>query len=202
MRALTEVFTADRGEMLHAHMARLAVLYEDLQIELTAMTAVSIPVLDITEASYRRNYSLRRCIATLVEFAEAIRLLDECPEFQALKSSFGTEAGDYWDKGICYLRKHESFLELVRIDIGGHFGHKAALFAVANLEPDIVGKIERRDDKTIHLNFAEEIASSAFGRHLEGSTSQHKFSRLMRIVQVGFRHATQCTHCIVYFYLW
>jgi len=202
MRALEEVFACGRGEMAHAHMARLAVLYEDLRIELTATATVSIPVLDITDERYRRNYSLRRCIATLVEFADTIRLLDKCPEFQAVKPRFGAEAGKYWDRGLRFFQRHEQLLKRVRNDIGGHFGQEAAVFAVANFRPDAVGKIELRDERTIHLNFAGEVVATAFFRHLLGSTPEQKFSRLLRTVKVGFRHATRCTHCVAFGYLW
>jgi len=87
MRELSRVFGSKPGEMAHAYMARLAVLYEDLRIETSAIYLQSAE-LDITDEKYRRNYFLRRSIGTLVEFAETIRLLEDCPEFQSLKSSY------------------------------------------------------------------------------------------------------------------
>jgi len=201
MRELAKVFASGHGEMAHAHMARLAVLYEDLRIELTAVATRSIPILDVTDERYRTNYFLRRSIATLVEFAEAIRLLNACSEFQGVKARFGGEVGRYWDEGVRFFSRHERFLKLVRNDIGGHFGQQAAVFAVAHFDPEAVGKIQRAE-RTVHLHFAGELAATASLRHLRGSTNEQKFSRLLREVVAGFRHATRCTHCVVLGYLW
>lgn len=46
-------------EILSAHFARLAVLYEDLRIEVMACAQDSIPALDTTDERYRRNYFLK-----------------------------------------------------------------------------------------------------------------------------------------------
>lgn len=195
MRELTEVFASAHGEFAHAHMARLAVLYEDLRIEVIGAAQVSIPVLDTTDERYRRNYFLRRGIATLLEFAETIRLLDECPEFKAVKARFDTNLISLWDKGLRFFWRHEQFFRKVRNDIGGHFGLTAALFAA-------VGKIEARGEKTMHLHFAGELVATATLRHLQASTNEQRFSRLLRTVVSGFRHATECTHCVPLAYLW
>ncbi len=202
MRELTEVFASAYGEMAHAHMARLAVLYEDLRIELTGAAEVSIPILDSTDERYRRNYFLRRSIATLVEFAETIRLLDECPEFRAVRARFNTELKDRWGKGLRFFQRHERFFKNVRNDIGGHFGLTAALYAVTNLKPEAVGKIEARDERTMHLHFAGELVATATLRNLQASTNEQRFSRLLRTAVTGFRHATECTHCVAFAYLW
>ena len=196
------MFAPGHCELVHAHMARLTVLYEDLRIELTAGSEASIPVLDATDPSYRRIYFLRRSIATLIEFAETIRLLDECPEFQTVKQCFGRGGEKYWESGLRFFKRHEPFLERVRNDIGGHFGPKAAIYAIVNLESGTSGQIELRDKTEIHFNFAEQIVAAAFFRQLQGSTAAHKFTRLMRIVQIGFRHGTRCTRCVAYGYLW
>ena len=179
MRELSRVFASPSGFTLHAHIARLAVLYEDLRIELIAIAQASIPVPDITDERYRRNYFLRRSIATLVEFAETLRLLDKCTEFQGVKARFGTEIAMYWPKALRFFDKHEALLESVRNDIGGHFGQKAAIYAKDNLDPTAVGKIEAKYMETIHLHFAGEIAASAALRHLPGSTAKKRFENLL-----------------------
>lgn len=201
MRELKGVFAGHRS-MTHAHMARLSVLYEDLRIELTATAEASIPVLDITDERYRQNYFLRRCIATLVEFAETIRLLDECSEFQVVKASLDIDVRTVWDEGVHFFERQEQFFKDVRNDVGGHFGLKAALFALENLSPEAVGKIEARDDRTVHMHFAGELVATASLRRLQGSTNEHKFSRLLRTVVTGFHHATGCTHVVALGYLW
>jgi len=107
MRELKEVFPSGHGEIVHAHIVRLAVLYEDMRIELHAIAETSMPILDGTDERYRRNYFLRRCIATLVEFAETIRLLNECDGFQPIKENFNKDIGPYWNEAVLFFKDHE-----------------------------------------------------------------------------------------------
>ena len=202
MRELMEVFPSGHGEMVHAHIVRLAVLYEDLRIELYAIAEPSMPILDGTDERYRKNYFLRRSIATLVEFAETVRLLNECDEFQSIKEGFDKDIRPYWDKAVRFFQRHEQFFKRVRNDIGGHFGSGAATFAVKSLSPEAVGKLEVRKDETVRLHFVGELVATATLRHLFGSSNQHKFQRLLRRTLLGFRHATRCSHCVTVGYLW
>ena len=202
MRELTEVFPSGQSEMVHAHIVRLAVLYEDLRIELYGIAEDSMPRLDGTDERYRKNYFLRRSIATLLEFAETVRLLNECDEFLPTKERFDNSMRPYWDKAVRFFRRHEHFFRNVRNDIGGHFGSVAATFAVRNLSPEAVGKLEIRSDKTVRLHFVGELVATATLRHLFGSSNDHKFQRLIRKAVLGFRHATRCTHCVTNTYLW
>ena len=50
----------------------VCVLYEDSAIELYGIQAEEIPVLDRANAEFRQHYFLRRSIATLHEFSDAI----------------------------------------------------------------------------------------------------------------------------------
>jgi hypothetical protein len=99
---LPHVFNSNRERMLDAHIARLAVLYEDLRVETSAIKAHSIPCLDVLDpehehrdvpariGSYRSHYFLRRSIGTLSEFADGLRLLTECEEFVLIKPGLCT----------------------------------------------------------------------------------------------------------------
>jgi hypothetical protein len=202
MRGLTEVFPSDDAEPVHAYIVRLAVLYEDLRIELYAIAEPSIPILGGTDERYRKNYFLRRSIATLVEFAETIRLLNECDESRTIKESFDQSMRPYWDKAARFFQRHEQFFKNVRNDIGGHFGSAAATFTVRNLSAEAVGKLEIRKDKAVRLHFVGELVATATLRHLFGSSNEHKFQRLVRKAILGFRYATQSMHCVTAGYLW
>jgi hypothetical protein len=181
----------------------MSVLYEDLRIETSAIAQDSIPALDVTDLRYRRHYFLRRSIATLVEFAEALRLLNDCSDFSDVRSGFDKEVIDRWCEGINFFHENEGFLERIRNDTGGHFGPKAAAYAVANLNPGAVGKMQVEDeDRTIHLHFAGEIAATAILRHLRGQSTEEGFGALLKIALLGYRHATTCVHCLAVTYLW
>jgi hypothetical protein len=68
-------------ELLSARIARVCFLHEDLRIELYGIEAETLEDLDIVSVETRRHYFLRRSIATLHEFSEGIRMLDEFPAF-------------------------------------------------------------------------------------------------------------------------
>lgn len=181
----------------------MSVLYEDLRIETTAIAEDSIPALDVTDVRYRRHYFLRRSIATLVEFAEALRLLNDCSDFNDVRLGFDEEVIEMWSEGITFFHENETFLERIRNDTGGHFGPQAAAYAVANLNPGAVGKMQVEDvGRTIHLQFAGEIAATAILRHLKGQSTEDGFGPLLKIALLGYRHATTCVHCLAVTYLW
>lgn len=142
MRELSQVFGPTDGTIVHACIARLAVLYEDLRAESFAIAEASIPSLDVLDDRYRIHYFLRRSIATLVEFAETIRLLETCPAFQSIRSRFPHEIEKRWNEAPEFFRQKEPFLKRVRNDIGGHFGQEAAKYAIEHLDPAAVGEIE------------------------------------------------------------
>ena len=169
MRELRSVFSSNSGIILPAHVARLSVLYEDLRIEMTACAEESIAMLDKIDPRYRRNYFLRRSIATLREFAEALRLLDGCYEFSVIRARFPTDVRRLWEKSIRFFDRNEPLFNKVRNDLGGHFGLQAAQYAIANSGSE-VGKIEFVDlslhQGDMRLIFAGDLAAVASLRHL------------------------------------
>jgi hypothetical protein len=203
-RELRRVLPPSPTSLLHENIARLAVLYEDLRIELTAASAHSIRKLDRMDPRYRRNYFLRKCIGTTVEFAEAIRLLDRSRDFKIVKSNFSPQILKYWTEAVKFFRKNEPLLKAVRNDIGGHFGTNAAKYALSALDSDTMGKIEIIGiGGPVHLHFAGEIAVVASLRHLKkGRTPSQKFTNLLRMLVVSFRHSTRCVHSVAACYLW
>jgi len=88
---MRRIFPAQDAQM-SARIARLCVLYEDLRIELLGVTN-EIPLLDEVGSELRMHYFLRRSIATLHEFSEALRLLDEFPDFPRVTGIFPNETG-------------------------------------------------------------------------------------------------------------
>jgi hypothetical protein len=200
---LRDIFSStDRRDV---YIARLTVLFEDLRIELYATAEPSITVLDQTPG-YRHSYFLRKLIATIVEFAEALRLLDDVSSFEQIKRNFPSSELSKWERSIRFFRKSEAFFKKVRNDIGGHFGSEAATYAVENFNLSVIGKIEvafERDSRAdVRLRCAGEIAAVALGRHLVGNDSEAKLRYLFRRVQVAYRYATISVQSLTYFHLW
>lgn len=147
------------------------------------------------------NYFLRRSIATLVEFAETVRLLEQCTEFEVVRSHFSPEIAKYWDEASLSFRKEEHLLERVRNDIGGHFGQQAATYVVQNFDPAAVGKLEL-SSRGFRLHFVGEIAATAALRHVNGPTYESRSEQLVGTVKKAYRQATRATKCVVTCYLW
>lgn len=200
--------------MSDAYIARLCVLYEDLRIEVLAISEVSIPSLDVLDPArtnveqrevgrYRRNYFLRRSIGTLAEFAEGLRLLAGCPDYTRMLENIDPGNRALWTESVEFFQAKEVAIKNVRNDIGGHFGASAAIYAVDNLKPTAVGKIEYQCDSRSmptkpFLHFAGEIAATSFLRHLPGVTDEEKVKRFFEEVLLeGYKAATKSVHFLL-----
>jgi hypothetical protein len=205
-KSLRYVFNSDTPSQLHAHVARLFVLYEDLRIEMLGIVEKDLGSLDNVDARYRVNYFLRRSIGTWREYAEAVRLLDANPDFSFIKARFDPSGQKNWDRAVKFLRKYETFIKDIRNDIGGHFGSKAAEYAVANFRPDAIGRFEAfgHDSHTIEMRprFVGEIAATAIHRQLSKTNANDRYKRMFRVIKVGWRHGTRCTQMIALYHLW
>jgi len=191
---------------MHALIARLAVLYEDLRIETFGIVAESLPKLDYTDSKYRSNYFLRRSIATLIEIAEAFRMLDENPDFQRVKAKFDHQHTIRWKRAVWFFKRFEPVLEKVRNDIGGHFGHAAARYALENMDSSVVGQIELSNESPskvgVKLHFAGDIAVTAMLRHKGNESSLEFATKIIRIVAIGYSQAIMGIDAINAYYLW
>ncbi len=212
---LRRLFPGDLDKLTNSGIARLCVLFEDLRIEIAGLS-LPRPSLkderglaagfDVAGHELRSFYFLRRSIATCVEFAEAIRLLDQASDFKKLVARFPAEGQTTWRESLNYFGRKEKFWKEIRNDVGGHFGSKASEFAVESFLPDAGGSIE------VHLNhdgkggailgFASEIAATALLRRLPGGTHKEKSKNLIDEVMTAFPHAIRAVECIVNDHMW
>lgn len=202
---LASVFSSRGDKELHARIACLCVLFEDLRIELNGQTAQDLGGLDQCSKPGRKLYFLRRSIATLYEFAAVIEELDKMPSFQIIRARFDGVAEKQWNRATAYFGKYRRYVARLRHNVGGHFGSEAGESAIKNLLPDAVGCLEVRfTDKGggATLFFATEIASTGTLCHVPGSTIPAKARRLVRHALVAYRYATRAVDCIVVYYLW
>jgi hypothetical protein len=215
---LARVFRKDTPpDLFNTLLARICVLYEDIKIEAHGAAADSIEALDIlqpmkenvdTSANigfYRKIYFIRRMIGTLHEFADALCKLHEEKSFQPTLDHMEPSIKEAWMDGIRYFKKEGPILKRVRDDVGGHFGIKAALFAVDNLPESATGRIEMSlslKGREPHLYFASEIVSTAILRHLPGKDTKEKGKRFFDDhLFIADSHATTCVHIVTIEYL-
>ena len=100
VRERRQVFGSLCKSSFEAIAARLAVLHEDVRIELHGIAEESIAPLDQLDVRYRRVYFLRKSLATLRGFAEAVRHRESCPEFRLATSEFTPEIERHWRKSV------------------------------------------------------------------------------------------------------
>lgn len=197
---LGEVFNVGEARHLNAKLARLSVLYEDLRVEVYGIAEPSIPALDILDLErdnrftpdrigrYRRYYFVRRSIGTLREFAEALRLINLDPDLQFNVTQFVEGVKATWDSATEFFERNEALLKAIRNDIGGHFGHGAALNALDKVQPGAFSTVELVDGKGFRLHFAGEIAASALLPHLQDEDIAEYEALLRECIKPAYRH--------------
>jgi hypothetical protein len=151
---------------------------------------------------YRRYYFVRRSIGTIREFAEALRLINDDPDLLLNATEVDEEAKTTLDPAITFFETNEGLLREIRNDIGGHFGHQAALNALDGLSPGAYSTIELVDGREFRLSFAGEIAASAILPHLPNDDIEGYAALLRDTIKPAYKHATRCVQILVLKYLW
>jgi hypothetical protein len=202
---LSTVFSVASDKEMHALMAALCVLFEDLRIELSGQVEDNLLRMDECGKEGRRFYFLRRSIATLYEFSEVIQELDGLEAFQRIKAGFDDEVGKHWSNSVRYFKGQHGYIARLRNNVGGHFGKSAAKVALANLMPDASGGLEVTfTDRGggAKLFFAHEIAATGALGQVPAASIQAKSKKLVRRALVAYRKATWAVDCIAVAYLW
>src|ERR1035441_4631106 len=173
-----EVFHTDSPTKLDAQIARVSVLFEDLRIETIEMSKTTAPEFD--PAGHRVNYFLRRSLATLNEFGDALTTLDRSDEFAAIKGRFNPDDKQIWSDALDHLetlvgkKGKKRIITAIRDDIGGHFGEEAASKSLQYAQREGAGKgtLEVFEKESglggCILHFAKHIALGALGPTFAG----------------------------------
>jgi hypothetical protein len=208
---LRRVFNFDRVRDFDIHLAQLCVLYEDLRIETAAIWQRSMPELDVLDPAnehpdepekigrYRRQYFLRRSIATILEFAHCLASLRECVEFKVIRNN-SPEAAQVLDDAVRFFTNTKALLRTARNSVGAHFGYASAKYAIGNLEPEATGKLEFEITDghiNVKLHFSAELAAIAFCSGLPGKTNPQKITTAIECLDDGYRHATAVVQVMV-----
>jgi hypothetical protein len=204
VKPLDRVFR--RGCELDARIARVAVLYEDLRLENLAMVEESIPTLDLTGREFRRSYFLRRSIATLYEFSEALLMLENTAGFETVKARFSSSEARDWSKSIRFFNRRGKRLADFRNDFGGHFGYRPSWFAVNNLN-DASVVLELASDSvrrkaSVRFKFVSELVSIGMRRHARVADVSEHFRSMLRLSLGAYGHSARCAHQLAVHDLW
>jgi hypothetical protein len=202
---LETVFPARIDKDLHALIACLCVLFEDLRIEVSGIVERDLGTLDECGRNGRQLYFQRRSLATLYEFGEVLQSLEDLPSFIPVKARFSAMARKHWTHSIDYFRKYDRYVARLRNNVGGHFRKQAGMFAIEHFRPEVTGKLEVAfygGGGGAKLFFADEIAATSALRQVSGKTSEVRARKLVRHSLVAYRQAVRAVDCIVGEYLW
>jgi len=205
--SLRSVFPDDN---MHAQIARLLVLYEDLKIESSGIGKKRMPSLSRTnDSQYPKRYFLRKAIATVSECANCMISLDRNPQFKKVKKfNFSTEARAAWAKAIvvCKKKSDKWLIKEIRNDVGGHFGVQAARRALKGFREGTNGKIDyTRDFRTsrsaIGCHFVGEITARAFVKD-QDKDPEAQFRKLLEVFVKTQGVISRAIVLLIYCYVW
>lgn len=199
---LQRVFRSSHEDERQAFVqaARLAVLYDDFQLELEGVLQDKIPSLDGNNAEARRLYFLRRHSLTFHEIGSAIRVLNANPFFLHLRKSMNPEYGEGWDRAVVFFETNHKRLARLRNELGGHVQAKSIDFAISNLKPRAVGAIElfrRGEGADIRLKFAHELVATAMAKNRsEGLEDEQFFRQLFEFMLTTMGEVIRASHIL------
>jgi hypothetical protein len=150
------------------HLARLCVLYEDIQIESAGAQAEKIAELDRTDRETRRFYFVRRTLATLTEIEQALHVLNGNGAFKRRKDVWPKEPVKAWDEAVKFFSGNHAFLKDWRNDAGGHFLQTSAEYALENMDEKVVGAMDfyrRGNGADVKMPFAYEFVAAALTKN-------------------------------------
>lgn len=189
---------------MHVQFARLAVLYEDMQIEFAGADEERIAALERTDRNTRRFYFVRRTLATLVEIDGAMHKLSMNPDFKRVRREMTKTERKGWDAAVKFFAKKHDFLNDWRNDIGGHFSDQAAEFAISDIHEDTVGAIEvyrRGAGADVKMPFAYELVAVAMTKG-RGEKSEKEFlNEAFEFMKDAVKHAVNAIQIVTSVYL-
>ena len=205
---LTRVFAfvdQEEDDLEAAQLMRLAVLFEDLRIETTGLKMRrSDPFLADCSPDVRIMYFLRRSLATLYEFNDALYAVSRTKAFKSLELS-PAERGT-WDEAVCFFQKHNAFINRVRNDVGGHYGKDGAMRTLKKLDWNEVGGIQAgwlaQGEAGIKLMFAAPLTATCLLDRCEGTSTPERVDWMISFITEAYNHAIRATEIIAVLYYW
>ena len=205
---LKRVFRGGEPELLNG-IARLAILYEDLRLEMGEFRDLHRRVIVEGESGMdqRVSYFLRRALATLIEFGGDLTVVRKSGEFK--KAELWLTAMD--SRNIAdadrFMQQNWAQLKKLRNAFAGHIKADAVDFAIKNLSAE-VGKVTWNPDPGgwtvgIECDFAGTVLAGVISSKLQtGSDVRTEWRNTLEIVSRGFNHSQAAMCALVHAFLW
>jgi hypothetical protein len=202
------VFGNGQSELLNA-VARLAIFYEDLRLELGEIRDLHRRVIEQGEADldYRTTYFLRRALATLIEFRGALTTIRKTEEFKRAEPGLTPLDASHIVNADRYLQQNWSRLKALRNEFAGHVQAAAVDFAMKNVSSE-VAKVTWNPDPDgwsagIECHFAAVVVAGAICYKLQsGKDVRAEFREALEVIGQAFNYVQAAMVALVHAFLW
>jgi len=205
---LQRVFRSGQSDLLNT-IARLAILYEDLRLEMREFQKSHTAVIELGEedTENRVPYFLRRALETLVEFGRGLNALRGMAEFKSATPSLAPLDAKYIIDADKFIQHNWARIKELRNEFAGHIQADAVEFAVKHLTNE-VGKVTWNPDPSgwtvgIECDFAGVLLAGVISSKLQSGTDvMSELRKALEIVAQGFNHAQAAMLALVHAFLW
>jgi hypothetical protein len=205
---LRKIFKGGRSELLTG-IARLAILYEDLRLEMKEFQGLhhKVIVLGGTDTDNRGIYFLRRALETLVEFGRGLNTIRRMSEFKTAEPGLTKLDAGFIADADKFLQQNWARLKDLRNEFAGHIQSEGVRFALEHLTNE-VGLVTWKpvpDAWTVGIEceFAGVLLAGAISSKLQGGTDVlTELNTALDILAKGFGHAQGAMVALVHAFLW
>ena len=205
---LRSVFRDGQSELLNC-VARLAILYEDLRLEIKEFQGLHRIVIELGEddEDNRAVYFLRRALETLVEFGSGLNMLRRTDEFKKAAPGLTALDAKYIADADKFIQQNWTRIKELRNEFAGHIQAEAVTFAVKHLTTE-VGKVTRNPDPDawtvgIECHFAGILMAGVLSSTVESDGDvREELRKAIEVMSQGFNHVQGAMAALVHAFLW
>ena len=205
---LRRVFRSGQSELLNG-IARLAILYEDLRLEMGEFRSLHRSVIELGEPDMdqRVSYFLRRSLATLVEFRGGLTVVRMTEEFKKAEPALTALDARCIVDADKFFQQNWTQIKDLRNEFAGHIKAGAVDFAMKHLSNE-VGKVTWNPDPDgwtvgIECDFAGIVLAGVISSKLQaGADVRTELRHALEVISQGFNHAQGAMCALVHAFLW
>ena len=204
---LKSVFKGGESELLN-EIARLAIFYEDLRLEINELRILHRRIVELGEPNldYNVSYYLRRSLATLVEFRGTFVQVKQCKEFRESEHKLNQLHATYISEADKFFNKNWARIKDLRNEFAGHIQASAVKFATKNFDRH-VGTITWNPAPEswateIECDFAGMVLNGVISSKLQaGRGTLDEWQKALEMISSGFNHAQAAMVALVHAFL-
>jgi hypothetical protein len=204
-RKLARVLSKNTPAM-HAQIARLVVLYEDMKIEALAASTQRRTFIDYAGKNYRQFYFVRGALQTFREVNSVFAGLESDRDFHRVLGRMSEENKQVWKNAVKFFEANAPAINAVRNVVGGHFSISAGEYAIEHVHAESDARMELRVHRSgkgagVTFEFATEIVALGLTAKRGDRTQKEYLQALFEMMLAGFGHFAKAMHVLAVEYL-